>query len=325
MGNILIAHESKVIRAALARYLEASHTTQEVLDGDSAWHALVLDHDITAVIAGPDLARLDGMSLLNRLRHSNLERLKHLPFYLIGSESRISILADTAKEEGVTGLLFNNMGKQDILSILNQQDTADTSSQEAPSGQETHLAAKKSKVTASTPVMGDKGRQRAGFVTRKNTTLLSVTLFADGVRRMCSRQGGQNAVMIFALDGYSALAARLGAHTVSAIIEQLAGPVQKKINASDVIGHYQPGCFAIATMNSSLETCAVFAKRVALGLSSANITFHGEPVHISISVGIASRPEDGDVDGDVLLNLAKARLDAAIAAGGGRIQTHGGK
>jgi diguanylate cyclase (GGDEF)-like protein len=334
MGSILVAHESKVIRAALTRYLADSHSVLEALDGESAWHALVLNHDIIALIAGPDLARLDGMALLSRLRHNKLERLKRIPFYFIGSEIRIAALTEAAKKEGVTDFILNDMGKQEVLSILKRQgEAADPLFEEALSDQKASVAVEKSRDKAPTPAaargkpqaIGGKAGRKAGVAVRKSVALLSASLFADGMRRMCSHHGGQSAVMIFALDGYSALAASLGAHVASSIIEKLAKPVQANISASDVIGHYQPGCFALATMNSGLEACVAFARRVATGLANAHIVVQGKPVHVSISVGIASRPEDGDVDGDTLLNLAKARLDSAIAAGGGRIQTHGGK
>ncbi|MDR1889033.1 MAG: diguanylate cyclase [Zoogloeaceae bacterium] len=322
MGSILLAHDSKVIRAALTRYLRESYSILEALDGDAAWHALVLNHDIVAIIAGPDLGRLNGMDLLDRVRHNSLERLKHIPFYLIGSQSRIETLSDAAKKAGATDFIFNDMGAPEILAIIQRHDpAAELSFTDA--SKKAGVAAEVPGVKAP-PVSAASAPVRRSKATRaRSTALLSVSLFADGVRRMCSHPGGQAAVMLFALDGYKAVASSLGVHTASAIIERLAHLVQAKIGASDVIGHYQPGCFAVATMNSGLNACVAFAQRLAKSLSSAHIAFHGQPVLISISVGIASRPEDGGLDGDALLELARARLHAAIAAGGGRIQAHG--
>lgn len=329
MGSILLAHESRVIRAALTHHLEAHYSVQEALDGDAAWHSLVLNHDIIAVIAGPDLDRLDGMGLLDRLRHNSLERLKHLPFYFIGSQSRIETLSAEAKKTGATDFLFNEMGKQEILAILQRHNPAATapdrnvSSVNAPA-KELPSASAPVAPKPKSPAASAKGAKTAKTARARSTALLSVSLFTDGVRRMCSHEGGQAAVMLFALDGYNALASRLGAPTATSIIEKLAHLVQAKIGASDVIGHFQPGCFAVATMNSGLEACSAFAERIARSLSSAHIAFHGKPVHISISVGIASRHEDGDLaDGDALLMLARERLHVAVAAGGGCIQAHG--
>lgn len=322
-----MAHESKVIRAALTRHLGEHYSILEALDGDAAWHTLVLKHDIVAVIAGPDLMRLNGMELLDRLRHNNLERLKHLPFYFIGSQSRINTLSAEAKKAGATDFVFDNMGKQEIFSVLKLQGAAAVAPplslpEKAPAQSSAATPAPVAKAPAPAASVSSKGKS-AKMPRARSAPLLSVSLFTDGVRRMCSHEGGQAAVMLFALDGYSALAASLGAPTATSIIEKLASLVQAKIGASDVIGHFQPGCFAVATMNSGLEACAAFATRIAKGLSGAHIAFHGNPVHISISVGIASRPEDGGLNGDALLNLARARLHAAVAAGGGRIQAHG--
>ncbi|MDR1350540.1 MAG: diguanylate cyclase [Zoogloeaceae bacterium] len=328
-NNVLLVHESNVIRAVLAHHLAGQYKVVEALEGEFAWHTAMLNHDICMVISGLDLYRLDGMSLLDRLRHSSLERLKKLPFYFIGSESRIEAIVDQAKKSGVTGFMFNGISKDDVLAIMarHTEDAADpviapprpapaAAPKPAPAAVESLLPGGLIADRTATRGKGKMGK------TPHSAALLSATLFADGVRRMCSHPGTRNAVLIFTLDGYTAIAASLGAPIAGKIIEKLAHLVQEKIGVSDIVGYDHPGAFAIVAQNSSMEACAAFAKRVVRGLSAASIAYHGKPVVISISVGIASRPEDGNLEGDALLALARSRAIGANKAGGGRIRAN---
>jgi GGDEF domain-containing protein len=333
-NNVLLVHESNVIRAVLAHHLAAGqYKVVEALEGEFAWHTAMLNHDICMIISGLDLYRLDGMSLLDRLRHSSLERLKKLPFYFIGSESRIAAIADQAQKAGVTGFMFNGVSKEEVLSVMarHMEDAPPPppppAVRPAPSAKPAPAArpapapavlAKENKPTLVADRTATRGKGSLGK-TPHSAALLSPTLFADGVRRMCSHPGTRNAVLVFALDGYTAIAASLGAPVAGKIIERLAHLVQEKIGISDIVGYDRPGAFAVVTQNSDMESCAAFAKRVARGLSAASIVYHGKPVVTSVSVGIASRPEDGGLDGDALLSLARARAAEAGRAGGGRI------
>lgn len=308
MGNILLVHQSRVIRATLSRHLEEQFKVLEVLDGESAWQTLVLDHDVVAVIAGPDIPRLSGLDLLERLRRNRLQRLKHIPFYLIGSETRIEEITDEARKLGVTDFILNGMGKWEILPLLQAQKTA-AAREASPSVEPVRLAA-----TAK------EGKPVVHF---RDTGLLSASLFEEGVRRMFARVGDLGAVLVFGVDGYSGLVDHLGKSTASRIAEKFARLVQGKIGASDFMGHHGAGRFAIATRSSRLDQCEAFAKRVARSLANAQIVVRGKPVQLTISSGAASRPEDGMISGEALLALALGRMEAAMAAGGGRVQIHG--
>ncbi|MDR2625120.1 MAG: diguanylate cyclase [Zoogloeaceae bacterium] len=320
-NNVLLVHESNVIRAVLAHHLADQYKVVEALEGEFAWHTAMLNHDICMVISGLDLYRLDGMSLLDRLRHSSLERLKKLPFYFIGSESRIAAIEDQAWKAGVTGFMFNGISKEEVLAIMAQHTEGAVAPAVVPTPPAPPPAPEPPKPTLIADRTATRGKGKMSK-TPHSAALLSETLFADGVRRMCSNPGTRNAVLIFTLDGYTAIAASLGAPVAGKIIERLAHLVQEKIGVSDIVGHDRPGSFAIVTQNSSMEICAGFAKRVVRGLSAANIAYHGQPVVISISVGIASRPEDGSLDGDALLALARSRANEASKSGGGRIRTN---
>lgn len=302
MGKILLVHHSKVIRSTLARHLEADFQIVEAVDGESAWQTLVLDHDLVAVITGPDVSRLNGLDLLERLRRNRLQRLKRIPLYFVGSETRLAEITPEAEKLGVTGFVLNGMSKPDLLQLLSPHKTvANFLHEPLPE--------------ASPPSKGGANFRDAG--------LLSRALLEAGVRRTFAGPGDQGAILFLGVDAYADLECRLGKGVAGRIAEKFARLVQGKLGGSDFIGHYQPGCFAIVTRSSRLEQCAAFASRVAKSVAAARIVVQERQVSLSISSGAASRPEDGNLSGDALLALALARMERAMAEGGGRVLVHG--
>lgn len=299
MGKILLVHPSKVIRSTLARHLEADFQIVEAMDGESAWQLLVLDHDLVAVITGPDISRLGGLDLLERLRRNRLQRLKRVPFYFVGSETRLAEITPEAEKQGVTGFILNGMGKSEILQLLLPHKTIPNPVHEP----------------TPSPSKGGGGFRDPG--------LLSRSLLEAGVRRIFSGSGDRGAILFFGVDAYDDLEKRLGKGVAGRIAEKFARLVQGKLGSSDFIGHYRPGCFAIVSRSSRLEQCAAFASRVAKSVAAARIVVQEQPLSLSLSAGAASRPEDGDIPGDALLALALARMERAMAEGGGQVLIHG--
>jgi CheY-like chemotaxis protein len=296
MSRILLVHSSKVIRATLARYLAPHFEAVEALDGESAWQTLVLDHDIAAVIAGPDIPRLSGLDLLERLRRNRLQRLKGIPFYLFGSEDRLAEIRAAARERGVTDFILNGMGKWDILPFFLPKASPDAT----PAGAEGTVSAA-ARPSGATGYFRDAG-------------VLSPALFEEGLRRMFARPGDTGAVLVFGLNLCEAPLATLDTARLAHITGRLARLVQTKIGQSDCIGHYGAGRFAIATRTSGREACEGFARRVAKSVHAARIVVGGQRLALTLASGTASRPEDGALSGEALLTLALQRLEAQTPA-----------
>ncbi|MGB4467514.1 MAG: diguanylate cyclase [Azovibrio sp.] len=258
------------------------------------------------------------MDLLDRLRHNRLQRLRRIPFYLVGSENRIAEIAGEAEKIGVTGFILDGMGKSEILAMLQPHKAGLQAPLDPPRKQPASTPASvPASAPASTPAATRGG---ANF---RDAGLLSRTLLEAGIERTFSGQGGHGAILLFGVDAYGALEDGVGKAAASRIAEKIARLIQGKLGGSDFIGHYRPGCFAIVTRSSRLEQCAAFAGRVIKSVAAARIAVQGRQVSLSISSGAASRPEDGNVSGEALLGLALARMEQAMAEGGGRVVVHG--
>ncbi|MCL2021753.1 MAG: hypothetical protein FWG81_06605 [Betaproteobacteria bacterium] len=299
MGNILLAHESKTVRATLKTYLKPAHKVLEASDSEAAWHLLVLHNDLNAVIAGPDLGMSSGMSLLERVRRNALLRLKQMPFYFIGSETRIAELAEDAEKAGANGFLHTGMKRQEVLDILKLREATlppRNAPKAAPEAVAKAIEAKKS---------SSKRAIRTGLI---ESAPMSPKLFEEAVSRQYSVPGQKGAILCCAIANYPTLVKNLGKSTAANIASKLTKLAQTRIGSSDIISLYAPGVFTISTVGGTLPACEKFASQLKKNLASSKIVVHGAPLSISIVSAFAAIPEDGALSGKELLELAKRRL-----------------
>jgi len=307
MGNILLAHESRTVRATLKSYLKPAHKVLEASDSDAAWHMLVLHNDINAVIAGPDLGMSTGLSLLERVRHNTLLRLKQMPFYFIGSETRIAELAEEATKAQANGFLHTGMQRQEVLDILHP--AIGTLEPEADM-----MPPLKSKA-AEPGAPSIKRTLKTGLI---ESAPLTPNLFESAVGRQYSVPGQKGAILCCAITNYPKLVKDLGQATAVSIASKLTKLAQTRIGSSDIISLYAPGVLIISTVGGTSAICERFAAQLKKNLSATKITVHGTPLALSIVSAYAAIPEDGALSGKELLELAKRRLlktlqDATVA------------
>ena len=307
MGNILLVHESKTVRATLKAYLKPEHKVQEASDGDTAWHMLVLHSDISAVVAGPDLGMASGMSLLDRIRHNALLRLKNMPFFFIGSETRIAEIAKEAARNGANGFLHTGMKRKEVLDIM--EPALGTVAPEKTPPQEALPAiesAPEIKIFADEAKKSPAKRTiRTGLI---ESAPMSPRLFEEAVTRQFSVPGQRGAIICCAIANYPTLVKDLGEETAVRIASKLTKLAQTRIGSSDIISLYAPGIFTISTVGGKLAACEKFVTQLKKNLGSARIAVQGKPLSISIIPAIAAIPEDGALSGKELLELAKHRL-----------------
>lgn len=127
-------------------------------------------------------------------------------------------------------------------------------------------------------------------------------------------------VLVFGLDSYDTVSASFGQELADKIETKFARLLGKKIRTEDSIGHFGPGRIAIVAPGTNLALCAAFAERVCKGLAAAQISVRNQRIDMTVSVGVASMPEDGVIlTSDDLMGLALGRLEAAVRAGGNRV------
>lgn len=115
--RVLIADDSRIVRATLTKHIQGLFDFREALDGEQAWETLLLDPSIRVLITDLTMPKLDGYGLLQRIRSSKISRIRNMPVVVVsGSDEQEE--RDRAKAAGATDLITKGIGTAQLLSRL---------------------------------------------------------------------------------------------------------------------------------------------------------------------------------------------------------------
>ena len=115
--RVLIADDSRIVRASLVQHLKDRFDIREVMDGEAAWQAILLDSSIRVVISDLTMPKVDGYELLNRVRSSKVQRIRELPIVIISGEDET---ADRERAAGVgaTDFIRKGVGAAELVARM---------------------------------------------------------------------------------------------------------------------------------------------------------------------------------------------------------------
>lgn len=295
--RILVVDDSRLVRMALARNLRATFDVREEGDGEAAWQQLLLDHSIRAVISDLQMPKLDGAGLLQRVRASKQRRLQEMPFIVVSGEEteeereRMRIL-------GASDFVTKGAGSAEILTRLNNLL--------ALSAARENLEAERESKVHDDPA--------SGLLSRKYLEHQASQAMSHAVRA-----GGDLCIMVLGFDAFDRVRERLGPDLAERVALRFAKMLAGKVRTEDSLGHFGPGQFAIVAPGTSLSLFTNFAERVREAVEVAHVPVQGQPVHLTVSIGVASVPRDRTDSALALLELAGQRMREGMRAGGNRI------
>lgn len=115
--RVLIADDSRIVRATLIKHIEGMFDFREASDGMEAWETLLIDPNIQIVISDLTMPRLDGYGLLARIRTSKIPRIRSIPVVIV-SGSQDQPEQERARAAGATDLIGKGMSTDQLLSRL---------------------------------------------------------------------------------------------------------------------------------------------------------------------------------------------------------------
>jgi len=288
LQRILVVDDSRLVRMALVRNLKGQFDVREEGDGESAWQQLILDHSIRAVISDLQMPKLDGFGLLQRVRASKQRRLQEMPFIVVSGEETEEE-RERARQLGVSDFVTKGAGSTEILTRLTNLLALSAAREDIEVGRES--------------MVQDPG---SGLFSRKYLEHQATQALSHA-----TRSGVELCIMVLGFDAFDQVRERLGTR----FAKMLAG----KVRQEDSLGHYAPGQYAIVAPGTSPLLFTGFAERVREAVEVANVPAQGQPVSLTVSVGVASVPADSVASAQALLELAGQRMYEAMRAGGNRI------
>ncbi len=270
--RVLIADDSRIVRATLIKHIEGMFEFREALDGEQAWEMLLLDPGIRVVITDLTMPKLDGYGLLRRIRNSKVSRIRDIPVVVVsGSDEEQE--RRRAREAGATDLITKGIGTAQLLSRLDilsrlvttQRDferSLEALARKAPAAPECELEPLQSYREQAAAVLA------AAVKNGRNFVLLNVRV---GVRQADSE----------------------GAATVppAAVAEAIARLLQATVRESDYVARTGEAEFAVATGSINFDAARIFAERVCRAIVSANLV-PDERLALVASCGLAALSED---------------------------------
>jgi diguanylate cyclase (GGDEF)-like protein len=328
--KLLVVDASKIVRVSLAKCLKGQFEIIEESDGESAWQTLVLDSSVTAVISGRDLAVLNGMELLERIRENRLCRLNRMPFLMLVSDSFSEAEQQEASRHGVTGFIRKGMAAPEIVSMIRRFVGQVPLSLTAKKPEASAVCCGEHSLIGASDVLGEisglarlqdaavahksPGKDESCLLDRQGVTQCLQELLAGEERPKSI------GLMYFGVDGFDSLVECHGQALAQKVTQKLSRLIMTKLRRGDSIGQFATGRIVVIAPHTDTALCIAFANRVCKALAGAQIALRGQALNLTLSVGIAAVPDDGSqMRGEELLGLAAARLEAAMRTGGNRV------
>lgn len=132
------------------------------------------------------------------------------------------------------------------------------------------------------------------------------------------RSGRALALIMMDLDGLKEANDRFGHHVGDAFIIQLGRIIKSSTRASDVIARWGGDEFVLLAPESCRDRALRIGERIRSRLERYRMDVSGEKVGVSVSIGVASYPQD-TADANALLGLADEAMYAAKREGKNRV------
>jgi len=116
-ARVLIADDSRIVRASLSQHIRDRFDIREVVDGEAAWQAILLDASIRVVLSDLAMPKVDGFELLTRVRSSKVQRIREMPIIVISGEDEIAE-RERAAQLGATDFVIKEAGAAELVARL---------------------------------------------------------------------------------------------------------------------------------------------------------------------------------------------------------------
>ena len=283
--RVLIADDSRIVRASIVQHIRDRFDIREVMDGEAAWQAVLLDSSIRVVITDLTMPKVDGFELLNRVRSSKVQRIRELPIVVISGEDE-GAERDRAATMGATDFIQKGLGAAELIARLEVLVRL-SATREA-------LAESQASLESSRTVDGE-------------TELLSTPFFDKQVEKLISfaRRNLSDVALICVRVELSMPQQETWEGEVEQRIKLVGRTLAASIRLEDLGTRTDKFEFCVATPSSGLSGVLRFAARLRKVLE--NVEAAGPGVEVWTCIGLSTLSEELRRSAEELRALAQKR------------------
>lgn len=286
LPRVLIVDDSRMVRATIVKHIKGRFEVREEGDGEAGWQTLMADPEIRVLISDLTMPKLDGYGLLERVRASDVARIREMPVIMISGDEDESA-RNRAKECGATDFITKGIGTVELLARLEAL---------------VKLARARDEIEAmSKQVMVDptSGLPTEEYLKQQGRQALA----------LAQRHGGEISVIVVEIERFGALVDKLGRAVGDQLIRQFRLVLSKRVRLEDTVSQTGPGQFTVVCPGIGLEDARAFANRLDQTIRNATISYRGERVEVGLKFGFANSKDDEWQSMTHLLQLAEGRAE----------------
>lgn len=293
--RVLVVDDSKMVRVTAQKFLGKSFDLILAEDGEEAWLKIGADESIQVVFTDLGMPNLDGFGLIERVRQSEVDRIRNLPLIVITGASEEEDIRRKVFEVGATDFITKPFKATEIIARA-----------------EAHASYRKDKDTLQKNVDID---------------ILTGALNVEGVQEQLekdvsfiNRHAENLALITFELDAFDQIYKRLGKQNSEALIKQTAKTLLAAVRKEDSVGRLGTCKFAVILPMAKTEGVILLAKRLCQKINDLKITVAGEAFSVSMSAGVSAVRKGSRATAKNLLKLSDQALGNAKKVGSGEVQ-----
>lgn len=295
---ILIVDDSATIRMTLSRAVKDEFQPMEAVNGEQAWAMLSGDDRIELVITDLSMPELDGFGLIKRIRESIVSRINNIPVIVVTGADDTDA-REKAFKAGANDFLTKNSDRVELLARLRAHQK---------------LAATIRALEESQRVLREQANTDplTGLANRRFFTHI-----ANKELALMRRQKEHFAVLMMDIDHFKSINDTYGHQAGDYVLTQVANTLYDCVREEDMLARIGGEEFIVSSPYLNRLAAIVLAERLRKAIEGKVITFEGNQIPVTMSLGIAVRPQDGD-ELDALIACADERLYIAKQSGRNR-------
>ncbi|GLS28043.1 diguanylate cyclase [Marinibactrum halimedae] len=295
MSRLLICDDSRIVRATAKKMLSERFDLVFAENGEQGWDFLMKDPTIQVVFTDLKMPELDGIGLIERIRHHDDEKIRNLPIIVITGASDDEHIKRQIFDAGATDFVT----KPFTATILNARADAHSSYRKI-----NHTLQESSNLDPVTGLYN-----QAGF----NQQLKKDISFVN-------RHGETIAMLRFEVDHFDQIHKALGQKATDLIVKEISKLLSASLRKEDSAARLGLATFVVSLPMAKNDGVLGLARRLLAKVNSFKLKVSGRQVAIKASAGISTHAKGSQIDTVKLMLACQQALENAKAVGPGEVQ-----